>query len=233
MREVPVASLGTYYTPSSPHAGANADPMRGLVYLAKNNRPDVSGRSLFHPDLPPRYLQNPGAAYKYVAELFAGQWSQVLQSLKLSSSQKLVLVPIPSSEATLEAAHANCRWPAARMAKELSKKGLGSARICLLQHQPTKAKVEGGHLEAHEIAANFQVYQNIEDNEVALFVDDVITWGKHIAAADHALLGGEGRSAGIMIAATGWYEIDAYERRSCAVRYDVSREPWAVTIDDM
>lgn len=69
-------------------------------------------------------------------------------------------------------------------------------------------------------------------DEALLYVDDLLTWGRHIAAVDRVLE--HGRSSGAFTVAT----TDAKSGRDCfatrlrQVVYDVAADPWDVRVED-
>lgn len=232
MKTITAVALGTYYTPRSPHAGPNADPMRGLVWWAKNNRADLDTTwSLNHPLHPaqtPRRINSPALAYGYAAEIFAATMSHIRKRLELGES-RLALVPVPASEvdrSTLEAT----RWPARELARELQLRGVGTVRLCIANRVPVKPKHEVSRT-ATAIASNLIRIDDVPRDEVVVYVDDLITWGATIAAADHVLQPVTNVCA-MAIAFTDSTPMDAYKARRRLIDYCVANDDLSVEIRD-
>jgi hypothetical protein len=209
--------------------------MRGLFYPVKDNNPDVQkrGQVVNHPSHPSKgdhLIQTADFARRYVAEIFNAHRVRILELLGLAG-RAIALVPIPSSKTTRSALEHG--WNASRLADAIAAGGGGMVRPCLAWREHMRSRAEGAEeLPAHELAANIELIERPLPEEALLYVDDLLTWGNHIAAADRVL--NDGRPSGAFTVAT----TDAKSGRDCFVTrlrqviYDATTEPWDVRVED-
>jgi hypothetical protein len=232
--------LGTLYTVQGGKLSnsTNIDPMQTLGWLAKNNRPQDKRKTgyiqhTFHPRKELVRLETPEDAYAYAAAVFMATKSKALEALGLEG-RRLTLVPIPASGTTVDPKTQE-RWPALAFARALSAKGVGSVCTCLVNREARSAQTlsPGKRLEAHEITKNTSVslLPRSAVGSAVLFVDDVITHGRRMAAANHSL-NWMGPTAGLCIVFTHetGQTVDCYTPKRRLIAYDTSIEPWKVTI---
>jgi predicted amidophosphoribosyltransferase len=154
--------------------------------------------------------------------------SHIRKRLELGES-RLALVPVPASEvdrSTLEAT----RWPARELARELQLRGVGTVRLCIANRVPVKPKHEVSRT-ATAIASNLIRIDDVPRDEVVVYVDDLITWGATIAAADHVLQPVTNVCA-MAIAFTDSTPMDAYKARRRLIDYCVANDDLSVEIRD-
>jgi hypothetical protein len=204
-RRIPILSLGTYYKVGSPAASTDANEMRGFVYLTKANQESYDYPIGFHH---PNHPQPNGVALRYPHEAWAftaatlsqGKlWQSALTHLKRQVPNP-VLVPIPASCTT--ASNIEGRWAARGIAEAIAAQGIGRVALAVVNKvagEPTRGK----HPPPSELLENLSWYDDRFDpsSETVVYVDDVLTWGSHIAAVDHFI--GRPRGAlGITVACT-------------------------------
>lgn len=182
-REIQAFAMGTYYKSRSPNASDDASDIRGLVYHAKANNPDIRPQVVRHPACGHKKLETPDDAYTFVADAFEAKMPKLLELLGADAAN-LALVPIPSSEATEDSLD-HCRWPALRIAVKLAERGIGKVRVAVVQKKKTKPQRGAG---ARELLGNLELLpRRWRVKKTIVYVDDLITWGAHIAAVDHLL----------------------------------------------
>lgn len=209
--------------------------MRGLFYRVKDNNPELQkrGQRVNHPAHPSKVdhlIQTADFARSYVAEIFNIHRPRILELLGLAG-RSIALVPIPSSKTTRSALADG--WNASRLADAIAAGGGGTVRRSLAWKLPMRSRAEGGEeLPAHELAENIDLIERPPPDEALLYVDDLLTWGNHVAAVDHALAGG--RPSGAFTVAT----TDAKSGRDCfatrlrQVIYETATAPWDVRVED-
>jgi len=219
-RRIQAVALGSYYKPRAPNPGPDAQPFRGLVWWAKNNRATLSDTfRVAHPQHPRGAdvvpISCPGDAYAFFGETVAHNFSRIATRLTIDAN--VLLVPIPSSEvtpATLDTA----RWPARRLAEALEAQGIGKVTLALAHRRVLPPRHEVPR-KAPEIASELVRLQTVEPWEPVAFVDDLITWGDSIAAADH-VLETEDEPAAIVVGFTEKRARNACELRRRMISYD-------------
>jgi hypothetical protein len=237
VKSVPIACLGTYYKAGSPARGLHMTQMRGLFYRVKDNNPalqTLKGENVNHPAHPSGAsltIQTSDSARLYVAEIFNARRERILERLGLAGCE-IALVPIPSSKTTRGTMSDG--WNASRLADALAAGGGGKVRTCVAWKNPRRARHEGGkETPGGELADNIDLIELPPRGEALLYVDDLLTWGNHIAAIDYAL--GSGRpTAAFTVATTDKKSgIDCFATRLRQVVYDASTAPWVVRVEDM
>lgn len=238
MPQIVAVGLGTLYTVSGAKqsTSSNKGPMQTLVWLAKNNRP-VDKRKTgpvshpWHPSGAARTLTTPEEAYLYAAEIFTHPklLPYSLNALGVAG-WPIALVPIPASSTTRGSGEGE-RWPALAFARELERHGVGRVRRCVVNKAATNEQTaSGARTPAHEIAANLELLDYPKEGEAVVFVDDVITWGKRMAAVNH-VLGWSGPTAAVCIAFTSDGDVvDCLDPKKRVIAYDATPTPWVVTI---
>jgi hypothetical protein len=210
--------------------------MRGLFYRVKDNNPALQarrGESVNHPSHPTgkaQTIQTADSARRYVAEIFNAHRQRILELLGLGG-RVIGLVPIPSSKTTRSTMTDG--WNASRLAEALAAGGGGTVRACVAWKSPRAARHQGGKgTPAGELAGNIDLIEMPPQNEALLYVDDLLTWGNHIAAIDHVLV--DGRVSGAFTVATTDKKsgIDCFGTRMRQVVYDASVAPWVVRVED-
>jgi hypothetical protein len=184
-RVIPVLNLGTYFKVNSPVAATDADDMRAFVYLCKDNQRAYSTFTFQHPNHPQNQLfsfSTPQQAWSYFAEAVSagGLWTMALASLKRRVNS-IALVPVPASCTT--STTTGERWGAKGLAEALARKGLGRVVQAAVNIEATEA-TRGKRRTASEINKNLRWYEEPRVGETVVYIDDVLTWGKHIAALD-------------------------------------------------
>ena len=127
-------------------------------------------------------------------------------------AERVALIPVPASGTTMET-QATGRWPAKRLAEALARLGLGSPIPCVVHRVAKPPKhATGDKTPAEELRHNLVALQTVPSGYVPVYVDDVISWGNHVAAVDDALGAPEGARA-LVIAFADKHTVDAYEMR--------------------
>lgn len=226
-RVIPLVAAGTYYANKSPAAGPNASRMQGLVWHAKLNRtpPLSSTWHLEHPAHPVSVVPISCAidAWEYSAELLY----RIGAIGALRPASRVALVPIPASGTTRATAETG-RWPARELARRLEARGLGRLSMSLVQQRETRER-KGERGKTQELYENLEILVPPAPDEVVVFVDDVVTWGEHLAAAD-ATLRCVARGA-VAIGATHAKTRNAYDVLYSTVTWDWTRDAgWSVDV---
>jgi len=228
---IPLRAAGTYYTNRSPAAGPNASLMQGLVWHAKQNRtpPVTSVWHLDHPQHPAQRaipIGNAADAYAYAADVLLPTGAVGMAS----RGMPIALVPIPSSNTT-RATMRTGRWPARELARQLAARGMGRLCLALAQRVETQSR-KGERGKTRSLLENLEVVVAPPANELVVYVDDVVTWGEHIAAAD-LLLRPSGMSGAMVIGATHAVQRDAYEVIRTTIDYTPDGHGnWSVVVHD-
>lgn len=231
MKSVSAAAIGTYYPPGAEAAGANASPMRGLLYLVKANRMPPAPNWLEHPRHPSgkaQYLTDQAAACSYIAEILEARIDRVRQTMGWGD-RRLAFVPLPASKITRETMRSG-RWPGRELAAALARRRLGVMRICVVNAEPREPKHATARVPAEEIARNTVVLSRVPSDELPIYVDDAITKGDRIAGTDHVLCGERPAWALAVAFAEGVETHDCYTPRKRTIWYDASQDPWTVSI---
>jgi hypothetical protein len=227
MRRLPGVSLGTYFAKGAAGGIASRDtsPMRGLVYLVKNNRPDpVPPQLINHPrhSTGKPVLVSIESAPAYVADIVLGNLAKIRRSLKLPD-QRLVIVPVPSSSVTKATLHGD-RWPALQIARALERGGAGKACPAIVNLRPIPPKTRGHASTVEELVAAMTCIHELPPGPI-LLVDDVITDGDHAAAMD-TLLGRPKRAGILVVGLTDSNPVDScYRPRWFTLVYDETQAP--------
>jgi hypothetical protein len=228
MKIVPVVAVGTYYKYKSPAAGPNAGSMQGLVWHAKQNRsPPLADKwQLHHPRHPagtPVAVGNGPQAYAYAANVLhavaAVAWLN-------PGSLPVALIPVPASNTT-RATMQTGRWPARELANELAQRGVGRVCLALAQKVGTESQ-KGARGKMLPLLENLEVVALPHASEFVVYVDDVITYGEHVAAVDRVLRP-TGVSGAVVIGITHSVTRDAYEVVYATVEYDSENIGWSVS----
>jgi hypothetical protein len=98
----------------------------------------------------------------------------------------------------------------------------------------TQSRAEGGdEVPAEELVRNIAIVAPPPADEALLLVHDLLTWGNHIAAVDHAL-SGERPCAAFTVATTDAKSCtDCFIPRVRQVLYDPAQPAWGVRVEDM
>lgn len=228
MKAIRVLGPGTYYIPRSPHAGLNASPMRGLFYLVKANRAEPGRNFLNHPNHPSgagRQLSTFEAGTKYAAELMGFMGGKEFPRW---AGGPLLLVPVPSSKTTATTMNTG-NWPTLRLARELERLGVGTVFPAVVMKREMRSKLEGAEPRAEEFAENLHVVRQVPAGARVVYVDDLCTWGNHLAGID-AVLTPHQESMALVVAFTDSETLDAYMLRARIVSYDTTTSPWTVDV---
>jgi predicted amidophosphoribosyltransferase len=166
-----------------------------------------------------------------VAEIFNARRQRIFEVLGLTG-RNVALVPIPSSKTTRDTLAAG--WNASRLADALAAGGGGVVRPCVAWRTATRSRAEGGdEVPAEELVRNIEIVAPPPADEALLLVDDLLTWGNHIAAVDHAL-SGERPCAAFTVATTDAKSCaDCFMPRVRQVLYDPAQPAWGVRVEDM
>jgi hypothetical protein len=210
--------------------------MRGLFYRVKDNNPKTQEQGQLinqprHPGGAPHRIQSADQARRYVAEIFNARRQRIFEVLGLTG-RNVALVPIPSSKTTRDTLAAG--WNASRLADALAAGGGGVVRPCVAWRTATRSRAEGGdEVPAEELVRNIEIVAPPPADEALLLVDDLLTWGNHIAAVDHAL-SGERPCAAFTVATTDAKSCaDCFMPRVRQVLYDPAQPAWGVRVEDM
>ncbi len=216
---IQVVAAGTYYIPHSPHAGENVWPMRGLVWHAKNKKV-TAAQSIAHPILamPSQILSTPAHAYEYGADVLAALWRKYGPK---PTGRPMLLVPIPA-HTTTRLSPTTERWPARALALALERRGLGKTWTGLFNQVPfPTSDHEGVRHSVDELRASWAGSERPPYGSEVVLIDDLLTWGKHLAAA-HSMLAPEVPGWAMTIATTDSTTMDAYVPRVRTVSYDAA-----------
>ena len=231
-RELPAITLGTYYTTRGGYSRPNDSTMRNYVYIAKDDY-SISGVTIEHPRHPkkkPRLIKTPVDAHEYFAEIIRAHKTRIYERLGIDTGYPITLVPIPTSQTT-RATLGAARWPGRDIATALEREGFGKVMPALAFKNARQSKhARGPSLKAHELYAELEVVEKPDEDDTIVLIDDVITWGEHVAAADACFV--NGNVVALAVATTGSDLRDAYEPRHRVISYDRSKTSWDVTIAD-
>lgn len=236
MRRIACYSFGIYYKHRSPHVHgvSNVHPMRDLVYLVKNNRDRQSPATLPHPSTPDAgavRVESPKRACAYVAAALIACWSRVQQALQLGGAQ-IALVPVPSSEVD-ESSIETARWPGRELARELERRGCGTTCLCVVNSAGHQPKHSSGRVAAPDLAQRLRLIATPPTGATVVYVDDLITWGDHLAAIDRFMgePGDLGRALSVGVTADRGRAItDCLQAQTRTIAYQPSSPDWRVAI---
>lgn len=179
--------------------------MREFVYHSKANRDYYAFIPLNHPSHPKKrvVLRNPQQAWQATAEILTSPGGGRLWEMALKYINRVVpapvLVPIPASCTT--ASNIGGRWAARGLAETLAAHGIGRVVLALVQKVATQP-THGRHVPPSELYPNLAWFDGrIHPHETVVYVDDVLTRGYHIAAAD-AFMGRPANALGLTVATT-------------------------------
>lgn len=233
MKQIRAVATGTYYPPRAEAANGaeHVRPMRGLVYLVKANRmpPEPSWiNNPAHPGGQAVLLRNQAEACAYLAEIVEAKIDRIRDNMGWGNTP-LAFVPLPSSSVTRDTVE-TARWPARELARELERRGLGAARICVVNALAGESKIGGVRVPPSAIARNTVAMRQVPPGELPVYVDDVITRGERLAGTDHVLCPHR-QSAAFVVAFTEAFEArDCYRARKMVVSYDATATPWRVVV---
>lgn len=201
MPTVPVLALGTYYTTTAPSPAANAHAMRQLCWWAKND-PSKANYPFEFPTGPGQgvTIRTPTDAYDYIAQRIHERVPWMRHYFRIGN-RPLVIVPIPSSSVTLEN-YWTARWSGREIGQRLEAQKAGRLALTLVNRQQLPKKHEGAKLSLDELRRQL-VFSPARprSDEAILYVDDVLTWGRHLWAV-HSCLGSPPGACGVVIATT-------------------------------
>lgn len=231
-RRIQALALGTYYKPRAPTPGPDAGPMRGLVWWAKANRPSLDTVFQLHHQRhprPPVRIGSPREAYDFFGDVVKHNFDRI--RARMGIDEQVVLVPLPSSvttPSTLDTA----RWPARRLAEALEARGIGRVRLALAHKAevPEKHGPAGQDRKARDIARELVKVQEVDPWDRVVLVDDLITWGSTVAAADYVLQPWP-EAVALAVGFTDSRPRPAQELRRRVVVYDT--ETLAARVDDV
>ena len=230
MRKIPALAIGTYDTarvPAGPN-DASIRAMRNLVYLAKDN----SQREPFaidhprHPSDAVVTLSTPAEAYAYVAAIMIEECPRLR-----AHADRIALIPVPASGTTATTVGVG-RWPALGIARALERLNMGTVHVCAVQRVATAAvHTTTQRPDAASLRKNLEVLRMPPPRSIAVYVDDVITWGHHIAALDNAL-GSPPEPRAMVVAFCDSQKFDAFDVRERTVTYDPATPSWSLSVVD-
>jgi predicted amidophosphoribosyltransferase len=171
-------------------------------------------------------LATPTLARRYFAE-WVLQYSIPIRAF-LACGEKPLLVPVPSSN-IVKANHLTDRWPGRDTAAELEQLGFGTCAILLVNKQATQPKHAAQRIPGSAVAENFDVIGPHPVGRQVVFIDDVLTFGDHLAAAASKLL--NVRSSALVIGANHSDTQDAYDPCFRTVVFDPSQAEWAAQVE--
>jgi hypothetical protein len=210
MREIPYFSLGTYYTTRAQTEGPNAFEMRNLVYHAKDNNRGAAIVNVGHAWHPGEFAERVACAtdaWDYVADMIAANKEAIFGALGLPRNPLIQWVPVPSS-VMVRWNHRQVRCCGREIGARLEARGIGSLAMLVCNKQPSN-----GITTIEQFYDNYELLAHPNREAWQIYLDDVLTWGKHVAALDRFL--GEPNEAKLLtIARTDKGEHDAYEVRT-------------------
>lgn len=152
---------------------------------------------------------------------------------------KVAFVPVPSSEATLAnlaRTNVKTRWGARDVCTALQARNLGTMRPCVVFSQPVDpTHTAERRMPSSELVPLLQLVEDElpEEEELVVYVDDVVSTGAHIAAVDYVLTSvwGEAPAEAIVVGYDEPYvgyptAEDCYDIREVTLFYDSSRPRW-------
>jgi len=200
--------MGTYYPKRAHDPAPDARQLQRLVYHIKR-RWSVGPILVTYPGHDPTWVRTQLQACELAAQIYASAWPQICEVLDLPSNGKVELVPIPSSGVTRATAE-TARWGAAQLAAAMQRRSLGEVKQHVYNVEAQKADHEGSSDErktAPELFDNYDVRG--KPQRPVLYVDDIFTRGRHLAAIDQRL----GRPARAAVLVVGFTDDDY--RESC------------------
>lgn len=232
-QEVPAITLGTYYTRRGSISRPNDSQMRHFVYVAKDDF-SFNGVTIDHPRHPSgkaQFISTTPGAHEYFAETIAAHADRIRERLSIDLDYPVTLVPIPTSQTTRATLNAP-RWPGRDLAYALERHGFGKTMLALAFKNARQSKHAGGpSLKAHELFEDFEVLEAPDEDDTIVLVDDVLTWGDHIAAADACFV--NGNVVALAVATTCNGMVDACTPRHRLVSYvRAAKGPWDVSVSD-
>jgi hypothetical protein len=218
-REIPYFSFGTYYTKYATSPGPNADEMRNLAYWAKGKWSGANV-TLQHPwffDGQAQHVGSTAEACQYVATLIENNIEDVREYLGIPDDGAIEWVPVPSSQ--LIASNINTERCCGReIGRLLAQAGLGTCSILVVNREPMPSKLDGNREPDYEDYLNNYVrVADPDSGSYQIYLDDIVTRGKHVAAMNVVLGQPDGASL-LTIGRTDKATRDAYEVRSGQIK---------------
>jgi hypothetical protein len=215
MRSIRVFALGTYYKTKAPTPGENAWPMRWLTYWAKKDEKRACRREvLCHPLYPKKHalfeITSHEEAYDYIADIISFNFASIREALQLPD-RPLHFSAVPSSSVTA-ATLATARCSGREIGTRLAQRGLGTSGINVVPSQAIKQKTDGGDYSFEDLVRLYKVVKPLPLGRIPVYLDDMLTWGNHMAAVD-AALGRPRHAAGIVVTTADSRPQDAYNPR--------------------
>jgi len=191
MPRIPVLGLGTYYTNRGIEYNSDvpgARELRQWAFLAKDDG-DRGATTLRHPSStdPATYiLRTPAEAYWYAGAVGQVLIPKAFEGLGMNQATTF-LVPVPAS-CTTRATVAG-RWPGLGIARDLESRGFGKVLASVFHKSAVVQAHSGMRLSARDLLKSLeQDKQPIHPWHRVVYVDDLFSWGNHVAAV-HELLG--------------------------------------------
>lgn len=221
-------ALGTYYTKHALRNWAGeihgANDVSAWVYHVKEWwAPEAIFRHPNHSDNRKFIINNPSHACWYAAGVGKTLITEAFEDLDFPPA-KTLLIPIPSSDITR--ATNDGRWPALRLARALEKTGVGTVlpKLYFKRQRPAKHSDQGSAArdDATPLFKDLDVDERIFLPPWAnvIYVDDVLTWGTHMAAT-HEALGRPKKVMGFTVGSTDSGRVtSALDPRYRLVKYD-------------
>lgn len=193
MHYLPVLGLGTYYTNRGIERNGDvpgAHELRQWAFQAKDTG-STGEVVVHHPSSqdPARYvLKSAANAWWYAAAVGRHLIPESFEGLDFPSDQT-ILVPVPASCTTR--ATAAQRWPALGMARALEAAGIGRVvQSVFFKESREQSHSRSSRDSADELLDALDVDRSQFSSPIlhhVIYLDDLLTWGKHMAAVHEAL----------------------------------------------
>lgn len=186
---IPVLALGTYYKYKSPNEGPNAYEMQRLCWWAKQDPNRQNSPFSFFPVPGQRVtIDSKEAAYDYAAQAISSHVTFMRKAFGVSH-RKICIVPVPSSSVT-PTNYETERWSGREIGIRLAALGVGRLCLAAVNRRPAPKKSPGTAdatwfaLQSYLVRTQNKIFPT----EIVLYVDEILTWGRHLWAL-HAFLG--------------------------------------------
>lgn len=210
--------------------------MRWLLWWAKNN-PKKECRDQFvchplHPDPEGLVIDSPGAAYDYMAEMVVARIGDVREDFEIEDDEEILFVPVPSSSVT-RINRFGARWSGREIGERLEQARVGTLGLLAVNKRILESKTAGARYTYEELRENYVVLQQPPPGMRVIYVDDILTRGKHVAALDSRL--GSPPKAGLLcFGCTDTANHDAYDVqiRTVTRRYNTMIRKFEVRVEE-
>lgn len=226
---IPFYTFGTYYTKNNPDPGPHAHEMKNFAYWLKAKW-SCEKIQMGHPLHPGEFLEpiaNSAAAYDYMAEMVEANIKDIRGHLDLKN-YILEFIPVPSSDVTRPTVH-TARWSGREIASRLQDKGLGKMGLHVVNKYAIKSKGDGADASCDALAQHYEVIGQINEQAMQVYIDDVLTWGKHVAAM-HIALGLPDDASLLAAARTDKGSHDAYDVRTGYIEVTRFANTWSPNV---